>query len=350
VKPKAKQSDKIDIVYCGNPLIDITQDDQEKTLLEKYGLKVGMASLATPEQLPLIEEVWKLETKKLTLGGAALNSARGSAYWFKKSGTPGKVVYFGGLGSDEIGGKMKDMVTESGVTGNFYESTDTQTGVCACLVTGIERTLCVNLGAAKKYPTAHIESNLETLNNAAMIYATGFFLDSNQEAFGKVMTHASANNIAVGINFSATFLIEIYLDLVKENLKHADYVFCNEDESSVFAEKMGLKAEDRQGCAKIVAEWEKSNTKRPRVVIMTQGPEATIVATSAGNGEAATIELIEVAPVAKESIVDTNGCGDAFVAAFNAAITRGKTVTEAVHEGNKLGGQVLCVQGAQYLD
>jgi len=345
-----EQTDKIDIVYCGNPLIDVTQDDQGNALLEKYGLKVGMASLATPEQLPLIEELWKLDSKKLTLGGAALNSARGSAYWFKKSGTPGKVVYFGGLGSDEIGGKMKEMVAESGVTGNFFESTDTQTGVCACLVSGIERTLCVNLGAAKKYPTSHIEANLESLNKASMVYATGFFLDSNQEAFGKVMTHCSTNNIAVGINFSATFLIEIYLDLVKENIKHADYVFCNEDESSLFAEKMGLEASDRQGVAKKVAEWEKSNTKRPRVVIMTQGPEPTIVATSNGNGEAATVELIAVAPVNKETIVDTNGCGDSFVAAFNAAITRGKSVTEAVNEGNKLGGQVLCVQGAQYLD
>lgn len=135
-----------------------------------------------------------------------------------------------------------------------------------------------------------------------------------------------------------------------ENLKHADYVFCNEDESSLFAEKNGLKGDDRQGIAKIVAEWEKSNTKRPRVVIMTQGPEPTIVATSEGNGKAATIELVEVPKVNKEDIVDTNGCGDSFVAAFNAAITRGKTVSEAVVEGNKLGGKVLCVQGAQFLD
>ena len=70
-------------------------------------------------------------------------------------------------------------------------------------------------------------------------------MDSNPEAFGKVCQHAAANNIPIGINLSATFLIEIYLDKFKENLKYVDYLFCNEDESSVFAEKNGLQASDR---------------------------------------------------------------------------------------------------------
>ena len=156
-------------------------------------------------------------------------------------------------------------------------------------------------------------------------------MDSNPEAFSKVMQHASAKNVPVGINFSATFLIEIYFDNFKENLKHADYVFCNEDESSLFATKNGLEAKDREGIAKKVAEWEKSNTKRPRVVIMTQGSEPTIVATSEGNGKPATLELVPVTKVPKEEIKDDNGCGDSFVGAFNAAISKGKTVAEAVN-------------------
>lgn len=73
----------------------------------------------------MIDEIWGLETKQTFTGGAALNSARGSAHWFKKSGTPGKVVYFGGLGKDAIGTKMKELVSEAGVTGNWFESDDT---------------------------------------------------------------------------------------------------------------------------------------------------------------------------------------------------------------------------------
>merc|ERR1712151_1134368 len=205
-------SDEIDLVYLGNPLIDIIEEDPDKKLIEKYGLKIGMASLATPEQMPLISDIWSSKSKQTATGGAALNSARGSAHWFKKNGINGKVVYLGGLGKDDIGTKMKELVSEAGVTGQFWESEDIQTGVCACVITGSERTLCVDLGAAKKYPTSHLEANISTLSNAKMIYTTGFFMDSNQEAFGKVCQHASANDIPIGINLSATFLIEIYLD------------------------------------------------------------------------------------------------------------------------------------------
>ena len=43
------------------------------------------------------------------------------------------------------------------------------------------------------------------------------------------------------------------MDAVKDTIKHADYVFCNEDEGSAFAAAIGLDAEDRIGVAKIVA-------------------------------------------------------------------------------------------------
>ena len=235
-------------------------------------------------------------------------------------------MYIGGIGKDTIGATMKEKTKAAGVEGNFYEDTETQTGCCACVVAGQERTLCVNLGAAKKYPTSHLEANLSCLGNASFIYTTGFFLDSNKEAFTKVCTYAAENDKPLGMNLSAVFIIDVYLQDVKDLLKYPDYVFCNEDESSRLAKALGLEESDRQGVAKMVAGWDKVNTKRPRTVIMTQGPEPTIVATSAGNGAEVTLELIEVPAVEKDKIVDTNGCGDAFVAAFVGSITKGKTI------------------------
>ena len=58
-------------------------------------------------------------------------------------------------------------------------------------------------------------------------------------------------------------------DAVKNAIKHADFVFCNEDEGSCFAEKEGLEASDRQGIAKQIAAYEKASASRPRVVIIT---------------------------------------------------------------------------------
>ena len=95
-----------------------------------------MATLASIEQLPLIDEVFASKTSVITLGGSALNSARGLQHWYKVNGGAGKVMYIGGIGKDEIGATMKEKTKAAGVDGNFYECEGAQTGCCACVVTG----------------------------------------------------------------------------------------------------------------------------------------------------------------------------------------------------------------------
>ena len=58
---------------------------------------------------------------------------------------------------------------------------------------------------------------------------------------------------------SAIFVLQFYMDAVRDTIKHADYVFCNEDEGSAFATAVGLHADDREGVAKIVAQYEKAS-------------------------------------------------------------------------------------------
>ena len=65
-----------DVVYLGNPVFDISVNDEERAVMTKYGLELGMACLATPEQKPIYEELYAREDKILTPGGSALNSAR----------------------------------------------------------------------------------------------------------------------------------------------------------------------------------------------------------------------------------------------------------------------------------
>ena len=40
---------EIDMVYFGNPILDVIVNDQDKVLLNKYGLQVADATLATEE-------------------------------------------------------------------------------------------------------------------------------------------------------------------------------------------------------------------------------------------------------------------------------------------------------------
>ena len=137
------------------------------------------------------------------------------------------------------------------------------------------------------------------------------------------------------------------MEPVKQVLKHADFVFCNEDESSAFATANGLEASDRQGVAKLIASGEKANQGRPRVVIVTQGAEPTIVCTCTP-GQEATIELIALDPIDSSLIVDTNGAGDAFVGGFFSELAKGSDIPTAVRKGNELGGIVIQKSGATF--
>ena len=43
------QASDIDMVYFGNPVFDITVNDPERDVMNRYNLELGMAFLATPE-------------------------------------------------------------------------------------------------------------------------------------------------------------------------------------------------------------------------------------------------------------------------------------------------------------
>lgn len=55
------ENKKQQIFYIGNPLLDISVEVNDNAVLEKYGIQSAMASLATPEQLPLYDELWNME-------------------------------------------------------------------------------------------------------------------------------------------------------------------------------------------------------------------------------------------------------------------------------------------------
>ena len=59
-----------------NPLLDLTVDDNESVLHNKYGLAHGQASLVTPEQMGIHNEVFHMPGRTTTPGGSSLNTVR----------------------------------------------------------------------------------------------------------------------------------------------------------------------------------------------------------------------------------------------------------------------------------
>ena len=78
---------------------------------------------------------------------------------------------------------------------------------------------------------------------------------------------------------------------------------------------------------------------RPRVVVITQGAQSTVLVSSA---EPENVKVYAVHALKQEEIVDTNGAGDAFAGGFLGAYVAGKTLDECVEAGHKMGS--MCVQ------
>ena len=277
------------IFFMGNPLLDISVEDPENALLKKYELETGQAILAEAKHMPLFDEAWKAPGRVALTGGAALNSARSCAFALKQMGVAeSKVDYMGSIGSDERGAEIEKLVAEAGVTAHFHKDAEKPTGCCAVVVAPTkERTLTTDLAAACAYKESHYDENTAVIKGAKFIYVTGYFITSCMPALVKAAAYANENDVPFGFNFSAVFLQMFEKDNLLKAVEAADYVWCNEDEAAQWIVTAGLpEGSPLTDVAKSIASWKKTNTKRPRIAIVTYGAKPVIVATCAAGSDA----------------------------------------------------------------
>lgn len=126
--------------------------------------------------MPIYDELWARDDKITSPGGSALNSARAQKF----ANPNGTVAYFGCIGSDAKGQALVDAVTAAGIEGKFEVTEADSTGVCACVIVGKERSLCANIGAAKKFTMDYFNANIvsaeQEINLNADIILTKFYL------------------------------------------------------------------------------------------------------------------------------------------------------------------------------
>jgi len=298
--------------------------------------------------MPIYDELWGMEGRSAIPGGSAMNSARAANYFLKHRGQEGKVTYFGAIGTDPKGEVLAKEIADAGIAGRFHQEADTPTGTCAVLVKGQDRSLCANLAAACKYSPDHLEQNKEALDKAKIIYTTSFFITSSVDSLMRVAKYATENDIPLGFNLSAVFLLQFELANVLAALEHADYVFANEDETAAFATAQGMP----EGCsvsdiAKAIAGYKKVG-KRPRIAVCTNGPAPVVVAQGAEEGGEIQVTEYPVPALTEGDIIDTNGAGDAFVGGFLCELYEGKGVADCVKAAIFLSQEVVKRSGCTF--
>jgi adenosine kinase len=195
------------------------------------------------------------------------------------------------------------------------------------------------------YSKEAIDKVWASVEKASYYYSAGFFLttEGGPTATEKVGQHAADANKCYVMNLSAPFLPQFFKDQLNGAIEYADIVFGNETEMAAWAENNGHGKEDLKQVALALAAQPKKSSK-PRMVIITQGCDPTIIAQ---NGE---VEEFAIEAISKDAIVDTNGAGDAFVAGFLCGLIYGKSIAECVKVGNFTAKTIIQQAGCTFPD
>lgn len=309
----------------GNPLLEIEAHVQ-LDLLRHFGIQLDNALLAEDRHLPIYEALMTEYEPKFVAGGAAQNTVR-VAQWML--GIANATSFVGAIGQDEFGEKLKACIAEDGVTACYQEDDSASTGTCAVLLHEGERALVANIAAANNFLASHLSTDeAEALiEHARFIYIAGFFLTVSLDSILHLARHAVAEDKLFMMNLSAPFLIQFFQDQLAAALPYCDFVFGNENEAMTFAEVKGW-AQDVSTIALKIAALPKASGTRPRIVVITQGPNNTTVACQGK------VTTYPVDSLYNEMIVDTNGAGDAFVGGFVAQLIKGETLSDCVRGGH----------------
>jgi len=332
-----------------NPLLDI-QGQGDQAMLEEYGLKLDDTLLVDaekePEKMGLYDDLIKNRNAKLIPGGAAQNTARGAQYMLG----PDSVWYIGSVGDDEYSKLLREKCAEQGLHVEYHVDS-APTGKCGVVITDHHRTMLTHLAAANNYKLTHLQqpSIWSLVTSTPVYYVGGYHLTVCPPAAMALATHAAETNKTFMLSLSAGFIPQFFKDPLSEILPYCDYVFGNENEATTWAENNGFESvkDNIPEAAKALAGTEKVNAKRPRVVIITQGTDPTIVAVKE-DGKEAQVQEYPVAAIDGKDIVDTNGAGDAFAGGFCAGIVEGKSLEESIAQGHWLARLGLKELGPSY--
>lgn len=280
---------------------------------------------------------------------------------------PNSVVYLGGVGDDKYAAILHDAVKQVGLRVEYRVDPKEQTGRCGVVITGHNRSMCTELGAANHYDVEHLKKPevWSLVENAEAYYVGGYHftgtsppdpLQVNSKltppptavcppAIMELCKQAAARNKPFILSLSAPFIPQFFKDPLDASAPYWDYVIGNETEAAAYSESHGLGLTDVKEIAKALANLPKENGQRKRVAIITQGTLPTVVAVQ---GEDA-VQEYPVHAIAQEEIYDTNGAGDAFAGGFCAGIVEGRSLAEAVDMGQWLARLSIKELGPSYV-
>ena len=313
-----------DLYAIGNALVDSEYEVTEAQLQAMGVEKRHMTLIDTPRRAALLAAVQGLHSRR-TGGGSAGNTVVALAQ------LGGQAFYSCRVADDELGAFYRDDLLAHGVDSNLNHTKPPvgQTGSCMVMVTpDAERSMSTFLGATADID--HTALHPKDIAKSKVYYMEGYLAASPTGLDAALRGRALAK--AAGVKLAATLSDMSMINFCRAGLEamvgvdggDLDYLFCNEEEATVWCGTQNLDAV----CAQIGL--------LARVVCLTRGAHGCIILQE-GNRTPV--------PATKVTAVDTNGAGDMFAAAFLYAATRGHSLAEAAWLANQAAGKVVTQYG-----
>ena len=303
------------ILGVGTALVDVICQ-VEDNIISDLNLSKGSMTLIEESQIQNIRS--NFTNPLITSGGSVCNTVHELNFGSHEAS------FYGKVSDDEYGNAFIQDLEKANISfKGVSRKSDLPTGCCNILVSPDgERTMATHIGIGSQLQPDEVSENI--LDNIDHMYMESYLWDHEltKKTLKKFGDIAKSKNTEISLYLSDPFCVDRHRDelnnFIKENV---NLVFCNFDEAKMFSQSETMAD---------VSSFFKDYGKK---IVMTSGAEGAYFFYN---------DDVSHQPSKKiENVIDTTGAGDNFAAGFLDFYLSGKSVDEALINGNTRAVEVI---------
>ena len=288
----------------------------EDNIISDLNLSKGSMTLIEESQIQNIRS--NFTNPLITSGGSVCNTVHELNFGSHEAS------FYGKVSDDEYGNAFIQDLEKANISfKGVSRKSDLPTGCCNILVSPDgERTMATHIGIGSQLQPDEVSENI--LDNIDQMYMESYLWDHEltKKTLKKFGDIAKSKNIEISLSLSDPFCVDRHRDelnnFIKENV---NLVFCNFDEAKMFSQ------------SETMADVSSFFNDYGKKIVMTSGAEGAYFFYN---------DDVSHQPSKKiENVIDTTGAGDNFAAGFLDFYLSGKSVDEALINGNTRAVEVI---------
>ena len=303
------------ILGVGTALVDVICQ-VEDNIISDLNLSKGSMTLIEESQIQNIRS--NFTNPLITSGGSVCNTVHELNFGSHEAS------FYGKVSDDEYGNAFIQDLEKANISfKGVSRKSDLPTGCCNILVSPDgERTMATHIGIGSQLQPDEVSENI--LDNIDHMYMESYLWDHEltKKTLKKFGDIAKSKNIEISLSLSDPFCVDRHRDELNNFIKESvNLVFCNFDEAKMFSQSETMAD---------VSSFFKDYGKK---IVMTSGAEGAYFFYN---------DDVSHQPSKKiENVIDTTGAGDNFAAGFLDFYLSGKSVDEALINGNTRAVEVI---------